>query len=232
MKISLLCPSRGRPDDLARFYNFAFGLAAERKQLELVVRVDDDDPAIEGYQMIAYWDFATLLVGPRNVNLSQLWNECHAVASGELFMLCGDDLVMRTRGWDARFRHTFAAIPDRIAYVYGDDLIWHQQLGTHGMIHRNWVDAVGYFCPPYFEADCNDSWLHEVAQLVDRLRYLPDVVTEHLHATVGKAPKDTTHLEQRQRRIDYRIEARWAEMERLRRADAEKLRAAMVSGEA
>ena len=42
---------------------------------------------------------------------------------------------------------------------------------THGFLHRNWVETVGYFVPPYFSSDFNDTWLNEVADMIGRKIY-------------------------------------------------------------
>ena len=43
-KMSLLCPSRGRPNDLERFILSVTDTAADPGRVEILVYVDDDDP--------------------------------------------------------------------------------------------------------------------------------------------------------------------------------------------
>ena len=189
--------------------------------IELVTRLDDDDPAV-------YPDMGDVrIVGPRGL-LSAYWNECYQQASGEILMHAGDDIRFRTVAWDARVRSVFDAIPDRILFVHGDDGHQHERLGTHGFLHRRWVETVGYFVPPYFSSDYNDTWLTEVADRLGRRIYLPDVGTEHLHPHAGKGEWDLTHRERLTRHAQDNVDALYASLADAREADAGKLRAVMA----
>lgn len=216
--ISVLCPSRGRPDSLADMA--ATALTAATGPVEIVVRLDDDDPA--DYPEILG---VTYLTGPRAL-LSACWNECAAHAAGPIFMHAGDDIRFRTPGWDRAVTAAFP--PDRIALVHGRDGIHDDRLGTHSFVHRAWVDAVGYFVPPLFSSDFNDTWLNDVADRIGRRIYLPDLLTEHLHPSVGKAEWDLTHRERLERHALDDVEGIYAETAHLRERDAEALRAVIA----
>ena len=93
--------------------------------------------------------------------------------------------------------------------------------GTHGFIHRNWVDTVGYFVPPYFSSDYNDTWLNDVANMIDRRIYV-DIKTEHMHPAFNKGPMDQTHIERLQRHQEDNVDALYATKLPERQADADK----------
>ena len=44
--------------------------------------------------------------------------------------------------------------------------------------------------PPYFCADYVDTWLDDVARKINRIKYLPNVITEHMHFSVNKSKYD------------------------------------------
>lgn len=216
---SLLLPSRGRPTNIARLHQSIVDTA--HGDWEMVVRLDDDDPTASEYPTLRN---VTYLCGPRVV-LSQYWNECFAAARGPVFMHAGDDIVMATPGWDVIVAEAFPA--DGIALVHGDDLGDRgTTFATHGFLRREWVDAVGYFVPPYFSSDFNDVWLNEVANALERRIFVP-IVNEHLHPGFGKGPLDQTHLERMARHKADDCDAIYAQLidERLR--DVERLSAVM-----
>lgn len=188
---------------------------------EMIVRLDDDDEAVYPKR----WNL-TYIRGPRIV-LSECWNECYAVAQGDIFWHGGDDVTFRTIGWDEIVRAAFP--PDNIAFVHGHDLSPNGHwLGTHGFLHRAWVDAVGYFLPPYFSSDYNDVWLVDVADIIDRHVYVP-IVTEHWHPDFGKSEKDQTYYDRIARHVADDMDGlyRSPEMVEKRMVDAEKLRVVM-----
>lgn len=219
--ISVLLPSRGRPHNVRRVVESARATASG--EVEFVIYLDDDDtPSHDAARDLE----VEVIVGPR-VLLSETWNRCWERARFDVAMHCGDDIVFRTPGWDARVLDAFNAVPDRIALVWGRDGFQDLNMSTHGFLHRRWVETVGYFVPPYFASDYNDAWLYEVAGALGRRVFLPDVLTEHMHPVAGKAPMDQTHHERLQRHAREDCDRIWRETEHLRRADVAKLRRAI-----
>lgn len=223
--ISVLVPSRGRPEMFARMAVSAFTTALFPSRLEIVCRQDFDDPRLDEYQHPPL-SGVTYVIGPREL-LSNCWNRCADIARGEIMMHCGDDIVFRTNGWDQIVRDEFARHPDRIVLVHGDDMSPNTDvLATHGFLHRRWVETVGYFVPPLFSSDWNDVWLTDVADMIGRRVKVP-IVTEHMHYSFGKADRDLTHEEREERGARDDVAGLYKRTEQMRRKDAQKLRAVM-----
>ena len=164
----------------------------------------------------------SLKIGPR-ILLSAAWNEAQSVAPGPIFMHCGDDVVFRTQSWDSLVRDAFSAFPDRIVFIYGRDGYQDMALGTHGFLHDRWVKTLGYFVPPYFSSDYNDTWLNEVANLIGRRHYVPELFIEHMHYMVGKGPLDEVHQERIERGRRDNVAQVFASLAAERISDAQKL---------
>lgn len=234
--ISILCPTRRRPGQVRELVRTAIETAAYPERLQFVFYVDGDDPTraeVQGLQTggsIANGG-VVVITGPRVV-LSAMWNECYALAEGDVLMQCGDDIRFRTRHWDQQVLSQFLRYPDRIVLVHGEDGIQGKRIATHGFIHRRWVQTVGYFVPPRFASDYNDMWLTEVADAIGRRVYLPQVYTEHMHPVAGKGPLDRTHQERLERHNAQDCDRIWRDTKPERAADAAKLRAYIEGFEA
>lgn len=206
MSISILCPTRGRPASVARLLA-SIRRTAVSDTIETIFYLDDDDPTLEATVDLIHADVrSVVVVGPRTV-LSRCWNVAYDEATGDIAMQCGDDIVFRTPGWDARVEAAFARYPDRIVLVHGNDLFQGARTATHGFLHRRWVEAVGEFVPGIFASDYADTWLTEVADRLGRRCYLPELVTEHLHPVAGKAEWDLTHRERLERHAAEGVDA-------------------------
>jgi hypothetical protein len=217
--ISLLCPTRKRPDNFARFAKSARETAVG--PIEIIAYQDEDDDSPIQPDI--------LVRGPRIV-MSQMWNECAEKATGDLLMLCGDDLVFKTPGWDRMIKGAFAGCPDKILYVHGDDCSPNaKNFGTHGTIHRRWMETVGSFTMGCFVADFADRWQNDMAVALGRRLYLP-YVTEHLHWVFSKAALDETYNENRERYAAHDPHKLYWDKEPERLAQIEKLSAAMDPG--
>lgn len=220
MKISILLPSRGRPAEFERMYNSVMETVDDQSGVEFVLYLDHDDPKAGLY---GRWPNVKHILGDR-ILLSEMWNVCYRnVENPELVMHAGDDLIFKTKGWDTIVRGAFDTSEDKILFVHGDDLHWDTRFGTHGILHKNWIDVVGYFVPPYFSSDFNDTWLNDVANGLGRRIYLP-FVTEHMHPLFGKAEYDQTHKDRLERHQRDNVGPLYSSKQSERERDIAKLR--------
>ena len=228
MVISLLCPSRGRPENLRRLVASIEHTASRSDQLEMIAYLDTDDPSCwESAQILVKGlKRTTVIFGPRIV-MAECWNRCFAISSGSILFQCADDIVFRTPDWDEAIERQFDDCPDRILFVHGRDGLQDGRLGTHGAVSRRWAEALGYFVPPYFSCDWTDTWLNEVADSLGRRRYLPEIFIEHMHPAAGKAEMDQTHLDRMARGERDNVTQRYIDTLPERQRDAEILRALM-----
>lgn len=228
-RFSLLCPSRHRPTQARELLESIRASAAG--DIELILRLDEDDPTLNQYYDQVSGSDVRFVVGPRVV-LSQCWNDAADEARADLLMQLGDDIRFRSVDWDDLIAAEFDKYDDRILLVHGRDGIQDDKVATHGVIHRRWVETLGYFVPPIFASDYNDMWLTEVADAIGRRRYLPDVYTEHLHPVAGKGEWDITHQERMERHRAENCDALWANTADRRALDIGKLEHAMTTVEA
>jgi glycosyltransferase involved in cell wall biosynthesis len=221
--ISVLLPSRGRPENIHRLVRSIFDTSTT--DIEVIVRLDDDDPKLTEY-LDSPPKNTTMFTGKRDV-LSKYWNECYERAKGNILMHAGDDIIFRTKDWDTMVIKEFEMYPDNIVFVYGNDGSAHNgNFGTHGFIHRDWAETVGYFVPPYFSSDYNDTWLNDVAKMIGRHVHL-DFLTEHMHPDLNKAELDLTHKERIARHKRDKVSLLYANKHDERLKDADKLREVM-----
>lgn len=229
MRFSLLVPSRYRPERLAAMVTSAAVTISGDNDVEACIYLDDDDPALDWYRQV----LAGLLmpvhvvVGPRIV-LGETWNKAAERSTGDVVMLAADDLRFRTDGWDRLVADAVDGAPDGIALVYGRDGIADERMATHPFLTRRWVDAVGRVTAPHFPVDYVDLWLHDVARMVGRARYLPELYVEHMHCSVGKAEVDACTTERLARAVGADLPGLYASTLHEREAEAGRLRAAMA----
>lgn len=222
--ISILLPTRQRPHNIERLWQSIKDTAEDIDDIEMVLYIDDDDTSYDGLELS---ENVLTIRGPRIV-LSECWNRCYEKSKGDILMHCGDDIIFRTQGWDTIVRSEFEKFPDNIVFVYGDDGGPAQDFGTHGFIHRRWAEASGFFVPPYFSSDYNDTWLNDVAKLINRHRHV-DIYTEHMHPAFNKAPVDDNHRERLERHRTDRVDDLYRSrgMQQQRQENADKLREIM-----
>lgn len=224
--ISLLLPTRQRPANMKSLWESVQKTSDYPKQLEIVFYIDNDDQeSIDEVNRLNhdYPEQIKWIIGPR-ICLSEMWNKAYEKSTGNILMHSGDDILFRTDHWDTYIRLVFSKYSDRIVFVFGDDTAIHKNpFGTHGFLHRNWVKVIGYFVPPYFSSDYNDTWLNEVSGALGRKIYIPDIITEHMHYTLGKSEIDQNTLERLERHQKDKVENLYNSLKVKRIEDGRKL---------
>ncbi len=113
-------------------------------------------------------------------------------------MMCADDVVFRTRGWDDKVSAVMTNPKSTLHFVWGNDLNQGENIATLPFMSRCLIESMGYFVPRGYIHDYCDTHLHHIAQHLKHLginimKYLNNVVFEHMHPTVNKAKWDKTY---------------------------------------
>jgi hypothetical protein len=179
----VLCPSRNRPENALRGMQSARDTANHPDSYRYLVLVDFDDPTMRGY-VDAGLD--VLPVEPGGY-VSALNQAAALLADTEdILGAYQDDLVFRSHGWDDRVRETLATP----GIAYGDDLLQGEWHPTAVFMSTEIIRALGWLALPTIWHQWADDVWKALGQGAGCLRYMPDVVIEHLHPANDKAPMD------------------------------------------
>ncbi|HEY3787207.1 MAG TPA: glycosyltransferase family A protein, partial [Urbifossiella sp.] len=96
--LSLIVPTRGRPEQLRTMLASVAATARNPERVEIILVIDSDDlfepPAT----------FPTLnikrIIGAPGRTMGQLNRDGYEASRGQYVMLLNDDVIVRTRGWD------------------------------------------------------------------------------------------------------------------------------------
>ena len=184
----VVVPSRARPAQAAELVE-AWRATTEGKS-ELLFCLDEDDETLPEYPPAG--GGVHVLVGPR-AQLVEWTNRvgvplapyCRGIVSW------GDDHRPRT-AWESATLHAF---DEGAHFVYGDDLLQGENLPTACAVSSVAIGALGYVAPPALRhLYCDNFWLR-LGRETGTLRYLPDVVVEHMHPAAGKAEMDASYAD-------------------------------------
>lgn len=130
--------------------------------------------------------------GPRQ-QLGPWTNQLAAQAlSFDILASFGDDHRPRTQGWDTRIREAFEEVGSGL--VYTADGLQDERLPTAPFWSSDIIAALGWYFPPTLMHMYADNFWLELANALGRRTYLPGVLIEHMHPSVGKAPMDDVYV--------------------------------------
>lgn len=210
----VIVPSRGRP---AAAVQVAQAFTATGATARLVFAVDEDDPTRFAYaDALGHYPATTVHYTPAPSTMVKALNVMASTYANEAYALgfLGDDHRPRTPGWDRLYVAALRELGTGI--VFGDDLLQGARIPTQVAMTSDIVRALGYMAPPSLVHLAVDNWWKDLGEGAGCIRYLPDVVIEHMHPIAGKADWDEGHLRVNQQSMYDRD---LTELARLRREE-------------
>jgi glycosyltransferase involved in cell wall biosynthesis len=189
MKMCVVVPSRGRPENADRL---AKAFIDTNTEADLYFIVDNDDPKWNEYAK------------NENIKCLPADNKTGGCATSlntgvvylldfakfplyDYFVFMGDDHLPRTQNWDKAF---IQALGSNTGIAYGDDLLQGENLPTAFVMSRDLVVELQGMTFPGCIHLFFDNFVKQLGIDLNYLKYLPQVIIEHLHPVAGKAEMD------------------------------------------
>ena len=173
--------------------------------MPVYLRLDDDDPMLQGYRDIDLplsWRF---VVAQRTL-LSSIYNAVFmAMPDLDWYGFLADDVVPETPNWDRLLIE--AAGKDALAF--GDDGINGAAFATHFVLGGDLVRSVGWLALLGLDRIYIDTVWNDIARRRGVLRFLSEVKLPHLHFSNRRALRDKTYKKYNKAR-DKSIYEAWA----------------------
>jgi len=172
-KISVLIPSRGRKELLEKSIESLLSNATG--ELEVLVRLDDDDPVELSMNGNSSRVFVAKGARFGYRLLHEYYNEMAAKATGDWLVLWNDDAVMETHGWDEKIRAVGGGL--KVLNATGP-------LNLFPIFTKKLYDLLGHVS---LQTHC-DSWLQVVSRM-NGIEQPVDIRINHLRETIDDERK-------------------------------------------
>ena len=178
-------PSRGRPHNLRRLI---VAWWATKATLPVLLRLDDDDPALQGYLSLPLPPSWEREIGPR-LPLSSLYNDAFQRAPERPYYgFIADDVVPETQRWDQRLVEVAGL--DGMAVPAGG----HDPDGApHFVLGGDLVRSLDWLALPGLDRLFIDKIWQDIAEARGVLRRVPEVVLAHKHFSNSGAIYDSVY---------------------------------------
>jgi hypothetical protein len=185
----VVVPSRGRPENAERLAQAFKDTGAEA---DLYIVIDNDDPKWNEYAKSE--NYKKLPADNKTGGCAKSLNTGAVLLLDitkyplyDYFVFMGDDHLPRTPGWDKAF---IQALGTNTGIVYGDDLLQGANLPTAYGMTRDLVNELRGMTFPGCIHLFFDNFVKQLGLDLEYLKYLPDVIIEHIHPAAGKVEMD------------------------------------------
>jgi hypothetical protein len=214
-ELVVVVPTRARPHAARELVETFDATCTANTHLLFVV--DSDDPNREEYGAVPGRRTVLESPAPSNMGLALACGVSYVLSltSGPFAIgFMGDDHRPRTKGFDRFYIDALRELGTGI--VYGDDLLQGERIPTQVAMTTDIVRALGHMAPPTLIHMYFDDYWKELGTRAGCIRYLPDVVVEHMHPLAGKAEWDPGYERVNAKQMfetDHAAYMRWKFME-------------------
>ena len=181
--ICICIPSRGRPGFIPQTVKKILDNANNKSNVIVKYYINDDDPDLKHYEtnlkemQTRYGDSVQYIVGPDQSPVYS-WNLIAETTEADYYMLAGDEVQFKTRGWDSLIIQCKDKHPDGIFVIaaYDDRGSHTYDRCTQPFVTKEWARALGYHWNPAFIHWNIDEYTGELCKAIDRFIFLKDVV--------------------------------------------------------
>ena len=190
-KISILLPTRGRGDALARSVKSLFELATDPGAIQLMLGFDNDDKdGIAAFEKsLQPWldqqdiNYTAMTFDPMGyTRLNEYVNTLAQNSDSDWMIFWNDDAYMETPGWDTVISEHTGEFKLLAFHTHND-----HPYSIFPIVPREWLDTLGYLSPH----GLNDAWLSQQAFMLDIWERIPVQVVHDRHDLTGNNHDDT-----------------------------------------
>lgn len=181
--ICICIPSRGRPVFIKETVKKILDNADNKENVIVKYYINDDDPDIQSYETSLkemqnkYGNSVQYIIGPDQSPVYS-WNLIAETTVADYYMLAGDEVQFKTKGWDSLITQCKDKHPDGIFVIaaYDDRGSHTYDRCTQPFVTKEWARALGYHWNPAFIHWNIDEYTGELCKAIDRFIFLKDVV--------------------------------------------------------
>ena len=181
--ICICIPSRGRPGFIKETIKKILDNADNKENVIVKYYINDDDPDLKSYEASLeemqnkYGSSVQYIIGPDQSPVYS-WNFIAESTEADFYMLAGDEVQFKTKGWDSIISRCKDKHPDGILVIaaYDDRGSHTYDTCTQPFVTKEWARALGYHWNPSFIHWHVDQYTGELCKAIDRFIFLKDVV--------------------------------------------------------
>jgi hypothetical protein len=197
IKISIIHPSKGRPQKAVAAMRLWLAAAVNPEKIEYLLGLDGADPSLPDYISEIPADLPVrIIIKPDNRTIIEAGNLLakEIAETSELIVGVSDDIDPCPR-WDEKLMELLAGVDNfhdpKVIRCNDGIHKWERSMILH--LNHAWVNRFGWLvCPEYTGCFCDDD-IVEVAKRINALIDAPQLVFMHRHYSVGLAEYDATY---------------------------------------
>ena len=198
MKLLIKFPTRGRTlkflNTLSKYRN----LLSNNIDVTFLITMDSDDTdmncefvkeVLDQYKNVVY------SYGNSKTKIDAVNADINMITDWDILLLASDDMIPKVKNYDeiivSKMRHWF---PDTDGVLWFNDGHQGDKLNTLSILGRKYYERFNYIYNPEYKSTWCDNEFMDVANILGKQIYFPEIIIKHEHPDVGFGERDNVHI--------------------------------------
>tara|TARA_R110002110_G_scaffold55576_7_gene158563 strand:+ start:1789 stop:2472 length:684 start_codon:yes stop_codon:yes gene_type:complete len=189
-KILFKLPSRERPSRVFEVMDAAVdNLLQKENNFSFLLSLDEDDKTMNNTEVIEKlntYPNTNIVFGVSDSKVDAINRDMETLKDWDIVVLLSDDMVPVLFGFDEVIRKAYKThFPDLDGVTWFNDGFQGQKINTLCILGRPYYDRFGYIYHPDYKSLYCDNEFTNVATKLGKQKYIPTVIIEHRHFSIG-----------------------------------------------
>jgi hypothetical protein len=196
MNLLIKFPTRGRPNKFLFALNKYIKLMDD-KSTKIIVTCDNDDETMKEdfiKDVLSQYDNVKLVFGDSKSKIQAINADIEDV-DFDIVLLASDDMIPIVKGYDTIIKDKMIGhYPDTDGVLWFNDGHKGKELNTLCILGKKYYNRFNYiYQPDYISVWCDNEFMN-VANILNKQTYFPEVIIEHKHPDYGYGERDNMYL--------------------------------------
>ena len=199
MKILVKFPTRGRTFKFLNVLKIYQTMCDNLSNITFLITLDNDDKLMnnpEVINLLKTFENIKYIYGDSKSKIDAVNRDMETETDWDILLLASDDMIPKVKGYDTIIINKMNNLyPDTDGVLWFNDGHQGIKLNTLCILGKKYYQRFNYIYHPDYKSLWADNEFMDVANLLEKQTYFPEVIIKHEHPDIGFGNRDTIHLD-------------------------------------
>jgi hypothetical protein len=199
MKILVKFPTRGRTFKFFNVLKTYQTMCDDLSNMIFLITLDNDDKLMNNPDVINIlktFENIKYIYGDSKSKIDAVNRDMETETDWDILLLASDDMIPKIKGYDTIIRNQMSKLyPDTDGVLWFNDGHQGNKLNTLCILGKKYYQRFNYIYQPEYKSLWADNEFMDVANLLGKQTYFPEIIIKHEHPDIGFGSRDTIHLD-------------------------------------
>jgi len=198
MKLLIKFPTRGRTLKFLKTLSTYRNFLSRNIDVKFIITMDENDTEMNCSfvrEVLNQYDDVLYFYGNSKTKIEAINTDIDKIKNWDIILLASDDMIPKVKKYDEIIVNKMKQhFPDTDGVVWFNDGHQGSKLNTLSILGRKYYERFNYIYNPEYKSTWCDNEFMDVANILGKQIYFPEVIIKHEHPDVGFGNRDEIHV--------------------------------------